>query len=471
MKIAIIGAGPGGMAAAAEAIKHNAEVTVIENDGLGGACLQRGCIPIKALIAVCKILEKHKKAANFGFTKLDAEIDYEKVFGRNEKVIKSQENAIELTFKNSKVNLIKGKAVVTGEGKIEIISVDGTMQEITADKIILAVGSVPVKPKMFDTSTSSVPNPSESTDGFGFSNKNIITSDEVLKLKDVPKEMLIVGGGVIGLEFAYIFNAFGCKVTVVEMMEHVLPGIDTELAGTLARELKKKGINILTGTKVESVAVKDGKIEIIGTEHSSVPQEKKFIVDTVLVAIGRAPNSSGLTKGVSLDLDAKGFVKVNKNFETSIPDVYAIGDLIGNPMLAHKASFDGNMAVKAMFGEKIDVDYNNVPGCIYTIPEVASVGLSEEAAKAKNINYVAKKYFNRALGIAWANEEIEGFAKILVNKDNNEIIGMHLLGTASTELIGIGAVAVKNKLKITDIADSIFPHPTFSENIYEAANN
>jgi len=453
MKIAIIGAGPGGMAAAAHAVKHNAEVIVIENDGLGGACLQRGCIPTKALIAVCKILEKHKKAANFGFTKLDAEINYENVFARNEKVIKSQENAIELTFKNSKINLIKGRAVLMGEGKIEIISADGTVQEIAIDKIILATGSVPVKPKIFD-----------------FSNKNIITSDEVLKLKDIPKEMLIVGGGVIGLEFAYIFNSFGCKVTVVEMMDQVLPGIDMELSGTLARELKKKGVNILTGTKVESVVSKGDKIDVLTSKDT-------FAVDTVLVAIGRAPNSAGLVKVGArravplLDTDAKGFVKVNKNFETSISNVYAIGDLIGNPMLAHKASFDGIMAVKAIFGEKIDVDYSNVPGCIYTIPEVSSVGLSEEAAKAKNINYTVKKYFNRALGIAWANEEIEGFAKILVNKENNEIIGMHLLGSASTELIGLGAVIVKNKLKITDIAESIFPHPTFSENIFEAAHS
>lgn len=435
MKIAIIGAGPGGVAAAIAAAKRGAEVSVIEKNGLGGTCLQRGCIPTKALVAVCKLMEKCKKSETFALDKItvgaygDTPLLMEKLLERNKKIIDAQAKGIELVFKNLKINLIKGEANFAAGGGLSVKTETGA-REITADKIILAAGSVPVKPSIFD-----------------FTNKNIMTSDEILQINKIPEKLIVVGGGAIGLEFASIFNAFGTKVTVIEMMPQILPGMDGELANTLARELKKKGIEILTGAKAET-----------------------FADSSVLVAAGRKPNTSGLNlESAGIEKDAKGFIKVNENFETSVAGIYAIGDLIAGPMLAHKASYDGNMAVKSVFGEKINADYNIIPGCVYTMPEAATVGYSEEKAKAENINYEVKKYFNRGLGIAWAAGEIEGFAKILVNKDNGEIIGMHLLGAASTELIGLGAVAVKNKMKITDIAESVFAHPTFSENIYEAA--
>ncbi|MFH1452754.1 MAG: dihydrolipoyl dehydrogenase [Armatimonadota bacterium] len=446
MKIAVIGAGPGGVAAAVSAAKKGYEVTVIEKNGLGGTCLQRGCIPTKALIAVSKIFEKQKKKEDFGSSKLDLSLDLNLVVDRNKKIIGAQVKGIELTFKNMNINLIKGEAVLDKDG-LSVIKEGGSKEKVIADKIILAAGSKAAKPSFFD-----------------FNNDNIITSDEALNLNKVPESLLIIGGGAIGLEFASVFNSFASKVTVIEMMEQLLPGMDTELASSLARELKKKDIKIMTGTKVESLEYKEGKIEVKASSG-------EFNVDKVLVAVGRIPDTSFISKDAGIKKEGKGFIITDKNFKTSSDNVYAIGDLIGNPMLAHKASFEGHEVIKSISGENCFIDYNAVPGCVYTIPEAASVGLSEENAKKSGIDYEVKKFFTRALGIAWAAGEIEGFTKILINKGNNEIIGMHILGATATELISLGAVAVRNKLKASDISESVFPHPTFSEGIYEALIN
>ncbi len=410
--IAIIGAGPGGYIAAIYAAMHGKKVILVEKDSVGGVCLNRGCIPTKTLIALV-----HKKEA----------IDFPGMLDKKNEIVKKLRTGIEMLLKAKKVEVKKGKAKLVDKG---VIDVNG--EKIEADSIIIATGSRPVE----------LPD-------FKFDGKKILSSNHLLALPKAPKKLLIVGGGYIGCEYAYIFNSLGAEVTIVEMFDRLLPNMDKALSKAIELSFKKRKIKILLKTKADS--------------------SLKASYDEILVAVGRRPNIEdlGLEKlGIKTD---KGRITVDEYLRTNVSNIYAIGDVIGQHMLAHVASHEGITAVKNILGETIKMDYTAVPCCVYTEPQIATVGLSKEEAEAKGLKVKQAKFPFSALGKAHAIGYTEGFVKMLVNDKDNTVLGVQIVGAAATELIAEATLAVRLKLKAEDVLETIHAHPTLSEGLMEAA--
>jgi dihydrolipoamide dehydrogenase len=443
----VIGGGPAGYVAAIRASQLGKKVACVEADRAGGTCLNWGCIPTKALLKNAELYQTlSHKAAEFGLKIDGLSYDWSAVVGRSRKVSDRLAGGIEFLFKKNKVDYVRGFGSIEGTGKVGVKAADGSSQVLETKDILIATGCK-----------------SRELPSLPFNGKSVIGSKEAMTLATQPKEMVIIGAGAIGVEFAYIYNAFGTKVTLVEMLPRILPVEDDEVGDALEKSLIKQGIRCLTNTKITATADHGTHVEL----KLEGPKENGVIrADVCLVAIGIAPVLPG---GVQPALTDRGFIHVGDRYETSIPGVYAAGDITGPPWLAHTASFEAVQTVEGLYvdGHK-PRKVTNFPGCTYCHPQVASVGKTERALKEAGIEYKVGKIPFVAIGKAIASGESEGFAKLLYGKKHGELLGAHIIGENATELIAEMGLALDQELTAEEIHATIHAHPTMSEVIHEA---
>ncbi len=445
--VAVIGAGPGGYEAALKAAQLGAKTCCIEKYEVGGVCLNWGCIPTKSLLASSKIYKYFSRAAEFGI-KVEGSFspDMEAIMARKDKIVQTNRKGIEGLFKGWGVELIKGRAVFESR---KTLSVDGYDESVNADKIIIATGSKPMEFSQFP-----------------FSVPGIMSSDGALSLREIPGKLLIVGAGVIGCEFATLFRELGSEIIMVELMERALPTMDESLSAILTREFKKMKIKLITGTSLEKVSESGNGL------NCQLGCGETYDVDRVLVSIGRDFMTEGLgLEKAGVKTGRRGVIEVNEYLETNIEGIYAIGDAVGGMMLAHKASAEGKAAAANAMGKKISIDSHKIPGAVFTYPEIASVGFTEEEVKKKGIDYRTGTFDFRGLGKAHAIGELSGMVKILSDSTTDEILGVHIIGPQASVIIHEAAVAMRNGLTAKDIAKSVHAHPTMSEALMEAAHD
>ncbi len=450
MKLTIIGAGPGGYVAALKAAQLGAHVTIIEDTEVGGTCLNRGCIPAKALIASSRALSMAKRLEEFGID-ISGEVipNISKIMERKDKVVSTLVKGIRSLFKSWGINLIEGRGMILTPKKVRVQKKDGSTEIIDCDKIIISTGSRPAKIPIFQ-----------------FDGENILSSDDALTIKSIPKSMTIIGGGAIGCEFSTIFNEFGTEINIVEMMPRILPTEDPEISELLGRELNRKKIKIHKGITVEKVEVNKKGVHLLLSNGNELISEK------VLVSVGRALNSEGIgLDEVGIKKGSRGEIIVNNKMETNVEGIYAVGDITGIWLLAYVASMQGLIAAYNACGIEKEIDYKVVPSAIFTSPEIGSVGLRENQAESEGIG-IKKGYFHfRTLGKAHAMGEISGFVKVIVDSDTNRVIGVHIIGPHATDLIHEASLAIQAGLTAKDIAHMIHAHPTLSEALMEAAGD
>lgn len=449
--IAIIGAGPAGYVGAIRATQLGAKVVVIEKGELGGVCMNVGCIPTKTIIASTELLTKIRKASDFGI-EIPGEVkaNFESIMQRVKKVVDIGKEGIQSLFEKNKINLIKGKAVLVEKRRIQVKNESGSERILEASKILIATGSSPMSLKCIP-----------------FDGTFILSNDDLFLLKEVPETMTIIGGGVEGCEWAFIFAALGCKTTVIEMLERALPLEDAEISKTIRREMKKKKIAFKPGLKVNSIErLQNGKVAVAFDDGNTMKTEK------VLVAIGRNFNSRNLgLENAGVKLAGNGSITVNDKFETNVPGVYAAGDVIGGIMLAHVASAEAIVAVENSLGKENRIDYESIPAGIFTSPEIGRVGLTEEEALNKGMKLKIGRFNLRVLGKAHAMGEIEGFVKIIADEKDGRVVGAHMMGAHAADIIHELALAVRWKMKADQVASLIHAHPTLSESVMEAAHD
>ena len=445
----VIGGGPAGYAGAIRAGQLGKKVACIELERAGGTCLNWGCIPTKALLKSAELYQKIKKAETFGITAKEVTFDFAKVMERSRGVSQQMAKGIEFLFKKNKVDYYVGRGQVPAAGMVEITEGEHQGKFFKAKNILIATGC-----KMRRI-------PDLAVDG-----ARVMTSREALANKTLPKSIVIVGAGAIGVEFAYFYNAFGSKVTLVEMLPQILPVEDEEVAKTLHRSFEKQGIAIHTATKCESFQVGKNSVKLNLVKDG---QGTAIEAETVLSAIGVVANLEGvLGKSLAVELD-RNYVKVGDDYQSSVKGIYAAGDIIGPPWLAHVATFEAVSAVNGMFGHGKAKRVKNFPGCTYCQPQVSSTGLTEQAAKEKKLDYKVGKFPFAASGKAVASAESEGFVKVISDAKTGEILGAHIIGAEATELIAEYGLAVELEATIEDIHQTIHAHPTLSEAVMEAA--
>jgi dihydrolipoamide dehydrogenase len=444
--VVIVGGGPGGYVAAIRAAKLGSSVALIEANQLGGTCLNRGCIPSKTLLRHAELIEQIKKANSWGIETGEMHFSIEKMMNRKDEVINRLRSGITSLLNAGKINHYQGLGTVHSDKTITVHQDDETVQ-IKADKIILATGSTPLIP--------SIP---------GINESNVYTSDTIFDITQIPKSVVIIGGGIIGVEFASIFASLNATVTVVEMADRIVSTEEPEISRLLHKTIQKK-IRLLTNTKVQEVT-QHGNNRIV-TVHKKKGVAEDISCDLVLAAAGRKPNLSAC-KELSLKRNGP-FIAVNNRMETSIPDIYAVGDLIGGWQLAHVASAEGLVAASNASNIKETIDYKVVPRCIYTLPEAASVGISEEEAKRKNYEVKTQMYYFAGNGKALTMDEADGFVKIVADKKYGEILGVTMAGPHVTEMISEASAFIFLEGTTEELAKMIHPHPTLSESLYEAA--
>ncbi len=449
--ILVVGGGPGGYVAAIRAAQLGFSVAVVERDRLGGVCLNWGCIPTKALLKNAEIYRAFQHADRWGISCKGLTFDFAKIIKRSRDVALLNSKGVEYLFKKNKIEHIHGTGTLAGPGRIEVSSGGSSKEAIRAKHIILATGARP----------RSIP-------GVGIDGKKIIGAAEAMAPSRQPKSMVIIGAGAIGVEFAYFYNAFGTKVTIVEMMPGILPVEDEEISKLLASNFRKNGIDIITGARVEEV--KTGKDVTVGI--SSAEGKKNLKAEVALMAIGVQGNieNLGLEKaGVKTD---KGWIVADEFSRTSVPGVYAIGDVAGPPWLAHVASREGIVCVEAIAGKNpAPLDYDSVPGCTYCQPQVASIGMTEKRALAEGYELKIGRYPFTASGKARAIGETDGLVKLIFDAKYGELLGAHILGAEATEMIAELGVAKSLESTAPGIFNTIHAHPTLSEAIMEAAEN
>ena len=452
--LVVIGAGPGGYVAAIRAAQLGLKVACVDKrETLGGTCLNVGCIPSKALLSASeKYIDASKNFSEIGIELSGLKINLEKMLSKKDRVVAELTKGIQFLFKKNNVMRFHGEAVIKSASEIEVTSVDGKATQLQTDKIIIAVGSEPI----------CLPN-------LAFDEKKIVSSTGALNLDRVPKRLVVIGGGYIGLEMGSVWSRLGSKVTVVEFLNKIVPNVDVEIGKQFQKNLEKQGIVFMLETKVVEVSVKDKKLEIIAEQINGEDRET-IECDVVLIAAGRKPctDSLGLDE-VGVKRGENGFIAVNENFETSVPNIFAIGDCIPGPMLAHKAEEDGVATVEFIAGGSAHVDYNLVPSIIYTHPEVASVGKTEEQLKNEKVEYTKGKFPFSANSRARANDDTDGFVKILADSVSDQILGVHIIGPEACTLIHECATAMVYGASAEDIARTCHGHPTLNEAIKEAA--
>lgn len=447
----VIGSGPGGYVAAIRAAQLGMKVGVVERESLGGICLNWGCIPTKALLKSAQVYNYIKNAADFGIELESSKPDFEKVIARSREVAGSMSKGINFLFRKNKIDVLKGQGTLQFGKKVKVQN-DGDTKEYEADHIIIATGG------------RSKELPNLKIDG-----KKIIGYREAIVLKEIPKKMIVVGAGAIGTEFAYFYHSMGTEVTMVEFLEQgLLPREDPDISKELGKIFQKSGINVLAGTKVNSVSGSEGQLKV---EVENVKKGNKEILDAdiVLSAAGITPNTEniGLEQlGIQTE---KGLVQVDEYYRTNVEGIYAIGDIVHGPALAHVASAEGIICVEKIAGEKpTPMDYNNIPSCTYCIPEVSSVGYTEAAAKEAGYDVKVGKFPFTASGKAQSAGAPEGFIKVIFDAKYGEWLGAHMIGYNVTELIAEVVAARKLETTGQEIIASVHPHPTMSEAVMEA---
>ena len=449
--VTVIGGGPGGYVCAIRLSQLGLKTACIESRGsLGGTCLNVGCIPSKSLLNLSENFHKAKNFEKIGIEIGELKLNLGKMMKNKEKAVTVLTKGIEFLFKKNKVTYFKGKGSFKNTKEIAITA-DGKETIIQSNKVIISTGSVPV----------SIP-------GMEFDEERIISSTGALSLSKLPKKMVVVGGGYIGLEMGSVWSRLGTEVEVIEFLDHITPGMDREISNEFMKILKKQGIKFQLNTKVEKILKNQNGVSI---ETSDKENKKNNIeADVVLISVGRKPFTNGLNlEKVGVEIDEKGRVKVNKNFETNIKNIYAIGDVIEGPMLAHKAEEEGIAVAELIAGQSGHVNYDIIPGVVYTSPEVATVGKTEEQLKSNNTNYKVGKFPFMANSRAKAIDEPEGFVKILADTKTDKVLGVHIIGPHAGEMIAEMAVAMEFGASSEDIARTCHAHPTFSEAIKEAA--
>ena len=445
--LVVIGGGPAGYVGAIRATQLGKKVACVEKERAGGTCLNWGCIPTKALLKNAELYHTLKhKAAEFGITFDNLNYDWTKIIARSRKVSDKMAGGIEFLFKKNKVDYVRGTASIASAGQVEVTAADGTKTTLEAAHTLIATGC----------ETRDLP-------GLPFNGKTVIGSHDAMILEKQPKDMIVIGAGAIGVEFAYFYNAFGTKVTIIEMLPNLLPVEDTEVSQTLEKSFTKIGIGFKLGTKVVSTKDLGDKVEVTVEKDG---KQEVLTADVALIAIGVKPLLPG---GTAPKLTDRGYIQTDARYQTSLRSVYAAGDIIGPPWLAHVASFEAIQAVNGIFDPKFKPKKVEVfPGCTYCQPQVASVGLTERAAKEKGLKFKVGKFPFLASGKAVAAADADGFVKVLVSEPHGEILGAHIIGAEATELIAEFGLAISSELTMEDIEATIHAHPTLSEAVKEA---
>ncbi|HOX38063.1 MAG TPA: dihydrolipoyl dehydrogenase [Candidatus Brocadiia bacterium] len=445
--LAVIGAGPGGYVAAIKAAQLGAKVAVIESRELGGTCLNRGCIPTKALLESSGLLTRIREAQAFGITVSEAKADYPKVVERAGSVVGTLRKGVEGLLKKNGVTAIQGRARFLTPNVLEIEDGKGKAK-LSASKVCVASGSKPaaIKPLPFDGQT-------------------VISSDEAIWLRELPQSILIIGGGYIGCEFACLFAEFGVKVTVVEMLERIVPNLDPDMSRELSAVFKRKKIAVLTGVRAESCEAGKGGAKVKLSNGETIEADK------VLVCPGRAPNSADMGLEVAgVKTNERGFIATDADLRTNVADVYAIGDVNGRFLLAHVASRQGVFLAEKLFGgHAAAIRYDAVPACCFTHPEIATVGMTEDEAKSAGRKVAVSKFNSRFLGKSLAMGETVGMVKIIADAQTGQILGVHIIGAEANAMIAEAALAVQLQATAKELAATIHTHPTLPEGIMEAA--
>ena len=450
MKVLVIGAGPGGYVAALRAARLGAEVMVVESDEVGGTCLNWGCIPTKALLASADLFARMKRCEDYGLELSgDIRARLDRMMARKDKIVAIQAKGIRSLFKSSGISLVEGRARLISPREVEVSVSGGERRQMEGDALIVATGSRP----------AAVP-------GLPYDGNRVISSNEALHLKEVPARLIIIGAGVIGCEFAFIFRELGCEVTLVEAMTRAVSTEDHEISEILERELKKKKIRLLKGTKTTGLDVAENVVTV------SLEAGDGLEAEQVLVSVGRAPNTEGLgLEAVGVRLGGRGEVAVDDRLRTNVDSVYAVGDVTGGMMLAHVASKQGMVAVENIMGRETRMNYDVVPAAIFTHPEIGSVGLREHQCVERQMDTRIGRFPFRGLGKAHAMGEIAGMVKVIADAATDRILGVHIIGPHASDLVHEAALAMEKGLTARDVAEMIHAHPTLAEGLMEACED
>lgn len=446
--LAVIGSGPGGYVAAIRAAQLGLKTAIVEKGYLGGTCLNVGCIPTKAMLASVEALHTARNGKEYGFTATDVQPDYPAMQKRRDKVVETLRGGVGMLMKKNKIEVLNGFGKFLGPNQVEVNG-EGGAKRVSAANVIIATGSVVAKP----------PIPGSDLEG-------VVNSDTLLQLPKVPKSMVVIGAGAVGLEWGDIFSELGSKITVIEMMDRILPPADAEVANELSKSLQRKGFDILTGVGVKGIEKTKGGLKVNYGKEGEAP--KSVEAEIVLIATGRWPFTDGLgLEKIGVQLERRS-IPVNEQLQTKARGVYAIGDVTPVPMLAHVASRGGEVAAEVIAGQKAHIDYKTVPSCVYTSPEVAWVGLTEEQARERHGDIRVGKYTFRGLGRALASGYKEGFVKVIAEPKYGEILGVHMIGAHVTDLISEPAAIMAMEGTVDEVFHTIHAHPTLPEAFMEA---
>jgi len=450
---AILGAGPGGYVAALVAAHRGLKTVVIEKDKAGGVCTNRGCIPSKVLLYATGAFLDLKNLTSFGLKVENAHIDIDVLRKRKERAILRTVKSIEYLLRENGIELIKGTGVFTSADSLKVTALDGTEQTVRAKNIIIATGSSPIEL------------PGLEPDG-----RQVITSDEALDLPDVPQKMMVIGGGPIGLEMAEIYAALGSEIVIVELLPTLLPGMDADLCEAIQTAFVRRGMTVRTGAKVTNLNRQGNGQVITSISAADGSSTEELTCDRVLVSVGMKPNTADLAlEKIGVQTDGRGFITVDRQMKTTVDGIYAIGDVVGGKLLAHKASREGHVAAEVIAGKDVSIDYRSLPGAVFTHPELASVGLTEKEAREQYGEVDVGKTSLQAIGKAVATGHGDGFAKVISHKETGEILGVHIVAPNAGDLIGEAALAMRLKATAADIGSTIHVHPTISEALMESA--
>jgi dihydrolipoyl dehydrogenase len=450
--VAIIGSGPGGYVAAIRAAQLGLSVLVVEKDTrLGGVCTLKGCIPTKALLHTADLLEETRHGAEVGVSTREVRLELAAAMKHKEKVVRQSSNGVAFLMKKNRVDVVNGFGRIAAAGRVSVAGADGAETSYAARNILIATGSTP-----------------RSLPGIEIDHKTVLSSDSILEIPEVPKSLLVVGTGAVGVEFASMFARFGSKTAVIEVVPRIVPLEDEDVSRELAASFKRQGIAVYADTRIERVARTDAGVEVLA--RSSGEKTESFKAEKILMAVGRKPLSEGLgleALGVATE---KGYILADGFMRTNVPGIYAIGDVVPTAQLAHVASAEGVVAVEHMAGrETRPLNYDQVPGCTYCSPEIGSIGLTEAKARERGYDVAVGKFPFSAIGKARIINETGGFVKIVGEKKYDEVLGVHIIGPRATELIAEAAAALRLEATSEELVRTIHAHPTLSEAIHEAA--